>query len=354
MTSVLAIDDLLHEIVRLVKETFGYYLVQIGLIEGDEMVFNVGLGPTFDDPQFQPPRVKVGGEGVTAWVAAPGEPLLVPDVSQDPRYLLLPGWGEIKSELAVPLKTKSDIIGTLDVESNQLNAFDESDVVVLQSLANQAAAAIENARLYEQAQQAAALEERNRLARELHDSAKQQALAASFQLGTAITLFDRDPQAARRHLMEADNLVDSVRRELTDLIHELRPPTMNEGDFAETLHEYAIEWAHQNGIDVDVKIHGRNELALEIEQTLYRIMQEALANVARHSSASSVDVLLSYDTDAVRLTITDDGCGFDTSRQHDGMGLRSMGERTASLNGDFAVESSPGQGTAISVTFRIS
>jgi GAF domain-containing protein/anti-sigma regulatory factor (Ser/Thr protein kinase) len=354
MTSVLAIDDLLHEIVRLVKETFGYYLVQIGLIEGDEMVFNVGLGPTFDDPQFQPPRVKVGGEGITAWVAATGEPLLVPDVSQDPRYLLLPGWGEIKSELAVPLKTKSAIIGTLDVESNELNAFDESDLVVLQSLANQAAAAIENARLYEQAQQAAALEERNRLARELHDSAKQQALAASFQLGTAITLFDRDPQAARQHLTEADNLVDSVRRELTDLIHELRPPTISEGDFAETLNEYAVEWAHQSGVDVDVKVQGRDELALEVEQTLYRIMQEALANVARHSSAGRVDVALSYDTDAVTLTITDDGCGFDTSKQYDGMGLRSMGERTASLNGDFAVESSPGQGTRVSVTFRIS
>jgi GAF domain-containing protein len=354
MTSVLAIDDLLHEIVRLVKETFGYYLVQIGLIEGDEMVFNVGLGPTFDDPQFQPPRVKVGGEGITAWVAATGEPLLVPDVSREPRYLLLPGWGEIKSELAVPLKTKSAIIGTLDVESNELNAFDESDVVVLQSLANQAAAAIENARLYEQARQAAALEERNRLARDLHDSAKQQALAASFQLGTALTLFDRDPQAARHHLMEADNLVDSVRRELTDLIHELRPPTVSEADFADTLNEYAVEWAHQNGIGVDVKVHGRDELTLEIEQTLYRIMQEALANIARHSSASRVDLLLSYDTDAVRLTIADDGCGFDTGRQYDGMGLRSMGERSASLNGDFAVESSPGCGTRVSVTFRTS
>jgi NarL family two-component system sensor histidine kinase LiaS len=197
-------------------------------------------------------------------------------------------------------------------------------------------------------------EERNRLARELHDSAKQQALAASFQLGTAITLFDRDPQVAKEHLMEADNLVDSVRRELTDLIHELRSPMMNERDFAETVNEYAIEWAHQNGFDVDVKVHGSNELPLEIEQTLYRIMQETLANVARHSSASSVDVLLSYDTDAVTLTIADDGCGFDTSRQHDGMGLRSMRERAESLNGDFVVESSPGQGTRISVTFPIS
>jgi signal transduction histidine kinase len=194
-------------------------------------------------------------------------------------------------------------------------------------------------------------EERNRLARDLHDSAKQQALAASFQLGTAITLFERDPQAARKHLMEADTLVDSVRKELTDLILELRPPTMNGRDFAEILNEYAVEWAHQNGIDVDVNVQGKHELPLEITQTLYRIMQEALANVARHSSASSTGVWLNYGTDAVTLTITDDGCGFDIGEQHDGMGLHSMRERAESLGGDFVIESTPGQGTRVSLTF---
>ncbi|MGB5933599.1 MAG: SpoIIE family protein phosphatase [Anaerolineae bacterium] len=155
ITSILDIDELLGEIVRLIKETFGYYLVQISLVEGDEMVFNTGAGPLFDDPQFQPPRVKVGGKGITAWVAATGEPLLAPDVSQEPRYLLLPGWGKIQSELAVPLKTKTAVIGVLDVESDQLNAFDESDLVVLQSLAHQAAIAIENARLFDAEQRRA-------------------------------------------------------------------------------------------------------------------------------------------------------------------------------------------------------
>jgi NarL family two-component system sensor histidine kinase LiaS len=194
-------------------------------------------------------------------------------------------------------------------------------------------------------------EERNRLARDLHDSAKQQALAASFQLGTAVTLFERDPEAARKHLVEADTLMDSVRKELTDLILELRPPTMNGRDFAETLNEYAIEWAHQNGIDIDVNVRGKHELPLEITQTLYRIVQEALANVARHSSASSADVDLSCGTDGATLTIADDGCGFDTGEQHDGMGLHSMRERAESLGGEFTVESGPGQGTKISVTF---
>ena len=192
-------------------------------------------------------------------------------------------------------------------------------------------------------------EERNRLARDLHDSAKQQALAASFQLGTAITLFYRDPETARKHLTEADTLVDSVRKELTDLILELRPPTMNERDFTEIMNEYAIEWAHQNNIAIDVNVHGYRELPLEITQTLYRIMQEALANVARHSSATNADMSLDFETNAVTLIITDDGCGFETDQPHDGMGLHSMRERTESLNGVFTIKSLPDQGTSVVV-----
>jgi NarL family two-component system sensor histidine kinase LiaS len=196
-------------------------------------------------------------------------------------------------------------------------------------------------------------EERNRLARDLHDSAKQQALAASFQLGTAITLFDRDPETARKHLNEADTLVDVVRKELTDLILELRPPAMNGRDFVEIMNEYAIEWAHQNGIDVDVNVSGYHELTLEITQTLYRILQEALANIARHSSADSTDVKLIFSKDTVTLSITDNGCGFNTDEKFDGMGLHSMRERTESVNGNFIIESAPGQGTSVYVTISI-
>jgi GAF domain-containing protein len=156
ITSILDENDLLQEIVRLLKETFGYYLITIGLIEGDEVVFRAGAKTHWDDPQFRPPPTKVDGEGITAWVAATGEPLLAPDVSQEPRFLFLPDAAETRSELAVPLKlalssaegTKTEVLGVLNVESDQLNAFDESDLVVLQSLAHQAAIAIENARLF--------------------------------------------------------------------------------------------------------------------------------------------------------------------------------------------------------------
>jgi NarL family two-component system sensor histidine kinase LiaS len=196
-------------------------------------------------------------------------------------------------------------------------------------------------------QEIAVSEERNRLARDLHDSAKQEALAASFHLGTALSLFETDPEAAKSHLIEADNLVDSVRGELTDLIHELRPLAMNGRRFDETVNEYIIEWAHQTGIEANLEVEGYIDLPLEVKQAIYRIMQEALANVTRHSSANKVDIALTFGEKLVELCIYDDGVGFDIQQPHGGMGLDSMRERVETLKGDFSIESSLGHGTKV-------
>jgi signal transduction histidine kinase len=203
--------------------------------------------------------------------------------------------------------------------------------------------------LLQRRQEMAVSEERNRLARDLHDSAKQQALAASFQLGTALTVFDQDPQTAKKHLVEADALVDSVRNELTNLVHELRPQPVDGQDFSETLKEYAEDWSHRSGIEINIDIGESDELSLETREALFRIAQEGLANIARHSSARRAEVSLKYETDDVKMIIQDDGHGFDKSVHHGGLGLYSMRERAEVLGGSFAVESSPEQGTRIMV-----
>jgi len=199
-------------------------------------------------------------------------------------------------------------------------------------------------------QEMAISEERNRLARDLHDSAKQQALAASFELGTTLTLYERDPGSARKHLVEADNLVDGVRKELTNLVHELRPVSVIGQDFSETLKEYALDWSQRNGISLNINQEGNGELSLETRETLFRIAQEALANTARHSASKHADLSLEFMTDTVMLTIHDDGHGFATDVQHNGLGLYSMRERAEALGGSFQVNSAPGQGTQIVVT----
>ena len=199
-------------------------------------------------------------------------------------------------------------------------------------------------------QDMAVSEERNRLARDLHDSAKQQALAASFHLGTALTLFDRDLPGAKKHLVEADTLVDSVRKELTNLVLELRPQSMDGQGFSDVLREYAIEWSRHSGIELKDHIEPDAKASLETRETLFRIAQEALANIARHSSAHDADVCLESGTSTLTLTIEDDGRGFDLSAPHSGLGLYSMRERAEALGGSFAVESAPGRGTKVAIT----
>jgi signal transduction histidine kinase len=199
-------------------------------------------------------------------------------------------------------------------------------------------------------QDMAVSEERNRLARDLHDSAKQQALAASFELGTALTLYERDPQEAKKHLTEADTLVDSVRRELTNLVDELRPQPMEGDDFSEMLKGYGAEWSHRSGIKLNVHVDGSDEgLQPVTRESLFRIAQEALANVARHSSANQAELSIDYGKDFVTLVIKDDGRGFDTSAPHSGLGLHSMQERAEALGGSFSVASESGRGTRIVV-----
>lgn len=199
-------------------------------------------------------------------------------------------------------------------------------------------------------QEMAISEERNRLARDLHDSAKQQALAASFELGTALTLFDRDAEGAKKHLMEADALVDSVRTELTNLVDELRPHAIGAYEFTETLNEYALDWSQRSGIEVNIHFEGKEELSLDHREILFRIAQEALANIDRHSAAEKVNLNLDYGANNIIMTIEDNGSGFDTNASYSGVGLRSMRERTDVLGGKFLVESVVGQGTKISVT----
>ncbi|MFN2233201.1 MAG: sensor histidine kinase, partial [Anaerolineales bacterium] len=123
--------------------------------------------------------------------------------------------------------------------------------------------------------------------------------------------------------------------------------------FDETLNEYIIEWAHQTGIEGTLAVNGFRELSLEIKQAIYRIMQEALANVIKHSSAKSVEVTLRFADHSVEFCISDDGVGFDTQRQYDGIGLDSMRERVESLQGDFSVQSEPDQGTKIRISIPI-
>ncbi|MFH2039733.1 MAG: histidine kinase [Chloroflexota bacterium] len=216
---------------------------------------------------------------------------------------------------------------------------------------NSMAAQLED--LLQKREEIAISEERNRLARDLHDSAKQEAHAASFHLGAAQALFHRNPKSAKDHLTKAENLVDSVREELAGLIHQLRPQSFDGTNFDETLNEYASEWALQTGIKATMMVEGSINLSMENRRVIYRIVQEALANVARHSSAGKVEIAMDINENQGELCISDNGVGFDTQQPFDGIGLKSMHERAELLGGTFSISSELGKGTKILVIFPL-
>jgi len=196
-------------------------------------------------------------------------------------------------------------------------------------------------------QELATLETRNRFARDLHDSVKQQVFATSLQIAAARNMISRNPDSASGHLDQADELVRQAQRELNVLIHEMRPAALGDKGLATALREYAESWSRGSEIPAEVRIRGERGIPLEAEQALFRVAQEALANAARHSGASAVELDLNYTPDSVTLRVTDDGRGFDPEEPGDGFGLQSMRGRLAALGGGVSVESKPGEGTRV-------
>ncbi len=180
ITSILDINELFVQVVRLIQRTFDYYHVGIGVVEGDAVVYRVGAGVLWDDPnfQFKPARLKIGCEGVTGWVAQTGKPALIPDVDKEPHYIWMQG-SLTRSELVVPIISQWIVIGVLDAQSEQLDGFDEADLQLMQAIASQTGIAMENARLFAETQ---------RLLRETEQRANQLAIINNVQQGLASKL----------------------------------------------------------------------------------------------------------------------------------------------------------------------
>lgn len=211
---------------------------------------------------------------------------------------------------------------------------------------NSMAAELEN--LIQARGELATLETRNRFARDLHDSVKQQVFATSLQIAAARALIERDTHSAESHLSQADDLVRQAQKELNALIQEMRPAALEGKGLATALREYVVRWSDGAEIPADFRVQGERRVPLEVEQALFRVAQESLANVARHSGAGHAEIDLIYTADTLTLRVADDGRGFDPSRNPGGgFGLQSMRERLVKLGGHVNVESAPGKGTRV-------
>ena len=292
------------------------------------------------------------GEGIVGKVLESGEPAIVRRIDldnfrEDIRDALIAEG--IRSFVHLPIIVDYKIVGVFNIAFTQPNLISDDTARLFSALTNRASISIANMELFEQTKDLAVMEERNRLARDLHDSAKQKAFAALAQLGTARGILNGNGNSVAIHLNEAENLVSDVIQELTFLVQEIYPIALQEKGLPATLREYSFEWENRNEIKLKLVIQNERRLPLGIEQAIYRITQESLANVARHSQAMNVGISLTYNGDSVQLSLADDGCGFDMNLKGQGLGLRSIRERASSVHGTVQFQSAPGAGTKIMV-----
>jgi signal transduction histidine kinase len=224
----------------------------------------------------------------------------------------------------------------------------EDEKVFLRAIADQAAVAVENAHLFAETRGKAVLEERQRLARELHDSVSQALYGIALGAKAAREWLDDDPAEAAEPLDYVLTLAEAGITEMRALIFELRPESLESEGVIAALKKHIAALKARHGIEVVADLCDEPEAPLETKEALYRIAQEALHNIVKHARASSVEIKMQSDSGRVTLEISDDGVGFDAKGEFPGhLGLRSMRERVSRLGGTLEVESAPDKGTRI-------
>ncbi|MFB9520393.1 GAF domain-containing sensor histidine kinase [Streptomyces cremeus] len=283
------------------------------------------------------------------------------DVREDPRF---EGWPDAHPDmsdfLGLPIRDGDEVIGALFLANKRCPGpkpggcgFTPADEELLTLLAQHAAIALTNARLYERSRELTIAEERSRLAHELHDAVSQKLFSLRLTAQAAAALVDRDPARAKDELHQVAALAAEAADELRAAVVELRPAGLDEDGLVATLRTQVqvMDRAHTARVVFDSR--GVRALPAAQEEALLRVAQEALHNALRHSGATRVDVVLEKRTaDRTRLTVTDDGRGFDPAgvrRAGRHLGLVSMRDRASGVGGTLTVHSEPGKGTTITL-----
>ncbi|GIW25906.1 GAF domain-containing protein [Meiothermus sp.] len=289
------------------------------------------------------------GRGLLAHAAQSGETVVVQDTYQDERVARHVTDPEgIRAFMHIPLRLEGEVFGVFSVDNLRPHTLGPQERRAFTSLARRAALAIRNARLYAQARGKAALEERQKLARNLHDSVSQAIYGIVLGVRTAKAQLARNPEQAPAALDFVLNLAEGAIAEMRALIFELRPESLKQEGLVAALSKQVAALRARHGLLLETHLGPEPALGLEAKEALYRVAQEALHNIVKHAKARKVYLGLQQENGTVQLEIRDDGVGFDSRRAYPGhLGLVSMRERIERLGGQFSIQSSPGAGTAV-------
>jgi PAS domain S-box-containing protein len=334
--------------------------------------------------QAAPCQVRLQGPEILAALFNNHLPIRIADVgSADPAAELLRSLlkGDaavllegVRAWMWVPMAIEGRLIGGLGVAHARRNYFTAHHAALALSMADQVAIAMVNAELYEHARTLAALQERQRLAQNLHDAVNQSLFSAGLIAEVLPRLWDRDPVEARQSLEDLRRLTRGALAEMRELLAELRPSVLTDSSLGDLLRQLANAFTGRTNVPASVTIAGEHVLSAGIQVALYRICQEALNNIAKHAGAGRVEIVLQYDTGAaevspsfphagspheivvssVEMRIRDDGHGFEPARSsttgHFGLGM--MREHAEAVGAGLTVTSRPGHGTEIAVRWQ--
>jgi len=363
MSRHLEVRDVLKTIVASARELLGAQYAALG-VPDDHGGFAQFVVDGVSDAQWKAIGPLPRQHGILAAMLHEAKAERLADVRKDPRF---EGWPSahpnMSDFLGLPIRDGDEVIGALFL-ANKLRpagnhpspkpeescAFTQEDEELLGILAQHAAIALTNARLYERSRELTIVEERSRLAHELHDAVSQKLFSLRLTAQAAAALVDRDPARAKGELQQVAALAAEAADELRDAVVELRPAALDEDGLVATLRTQAQVLDRAHSARVTFESCGVRALPASQEEAVLRVAQEALHNALRHSGAEHVEVTLARRAGGAVLRVTDDGGGFDphtTRRAGRHLGLVSMRDRTSGVGGTLTVQSAPGKGTTI-------
>ncbi len=352
MSSILDLDELMPQVSRSLLGSFDYESVRILLLGGNGSGRLLSCSRDAEEETCEVQLNDLEHLPAIATVLRSGEPLLERQATANGTA----DGGQL-SEVAVPIRVRESLAGVLNITSRSSEPLDEQDLFTAKTLADQLAIAVENTRLYQNAHELAASEERQRLARDLHDAVSQTLFSVSLIAEVLPRIYERDPEQGLQRLEELRQLTRGALAEMRMLLLELRPTALADTSLPDLLRQLTEAVVGRSRIPIDLRLDSAGNAPPDVRVALYRIAQEALNNVAKHSGAQRARVTLRDcrhdEREGLELVVQDEGCGFDTDTRSGRLGLGIMAERAESIHARFELDSKPGEGTRVRAVWRL-
>ena len=354
MSNMLNLDKILDHILDAVDRVTPYDAANIMLIESDMVHFARQKGYVAKEleREFLAQRIPLTKLAILRQLIDLGNPVVIPDTSDSDKWIGLPGLPWINSNIVVPIRTNGKILGFLSLDSATRGYFNQDHAYLLQSFADQAAIAIQNARLLDRAKRTAVMAERSRLANELHDTISQTLWSMSLITERLPAIWEIDREKGHQSLITLHQLAQNALSEMRSLLLELHPSFLADAKFGDLIRQAVEVIANRTGLRISIKLGNQDPIPTDVKFALYRVLQEALNNTALHALAQNVQVQFDSLKGAVKLTIQDDGRGFNPETVESGhLGIRIMHDRMHNVDGSFELVSRPGEPTLISAVW---